>query len=104
MQGEILGYLEKACQLIPDEGLTAECKEMVDNYYPILMGILTGELVSNLSVFVQTSKYSLKLVFKGTGSRPKYLLWHQISYLINDAVTWFALKKNHVTSQMMFKA
>nr|XP_046258353.1 prosaposin isoform X2 [Scatophagus argus] len=43
-EAEVLGYLEKACQLIPDQGLTAECKEMVDNYYPILMGILTGEL------------------------------------------------------------
>lgn len=46
VQEEILGYLEKACQLIPDESLTAECKEMVDNYYPILMGIIKGELVS----------------------------------------------------------
>ncbi|KAJ3610029.1 hypothetical protein NHX12_022123 [Muraenolepis orangiensis] len=43
-QSEILGYLEKACQLIPDQGLTAECKEMVDSYYPILIGIITGEL------------------------------------------------------------
>jgi len=41
---EVLGYLEKACQLIPDEGLTAECKELVDSYYPILIGIITGEL------------------------------------------------------------
>ncbi|KAJ0066714.1 hypothetical protein NL108_002344, partial [Boleophthalmus pectinirostris] len=41
---DILGYLEKACQLIPDEGLTAECKEMVDSYYPILIDIITGEL------------------------------------------------------------
>jgi len=43
-ESELLGYLEKACQLIPDEGLTAECKEMVDSYYPILIGIITGEL------------------------------------------------------------
>ncbi|XP_036402825.1 prosaposin isoform X2 [Megalops cyprinoides] len=43
-ESEILGYLEKACQLIPDEGLSSECKEMVDSYYPILMGIITGEL------------------------------------------------------------
>ncbi|XP_029962339.1 prosaposin isoform X2 [Salarias fasciatus] len=43
-ESEVLGYLEKACQLIPDQGLTAECKELVDDYYPILMGILTGEL------------------------------------------------------------
>lgn len=45
LQEEILGYLEKACQIIPDESLTAECKEMVDNYYPVLMGIIKGELV-----------------------------------------------------------
>ncbi|XP_029925983.1 prosaposin isoform X2 [Myripristis murdjan] len=43
-ESEILGYLEKACQLIPDRGLTAECKEMVDSYYPIIVGIITGEL------------------------------------------------------------
>lgn len=45
LQEEILGYLEKACQIIPDESLAAECKEMVDNYYPVLMGIIKGELV-----------------------------------------------------------
>ena len=45
-QAEILSYLEKACQLIPDKGLTAECKELVDSYYPIIIGIITGELVS----------------------------------------------------------
>uniref|UniRef100_A0A3Q2NYE7 Prosaposin n=1 Tax=Fundulus heteroclitus TaxID=8078 RepID=A0A3Q2NYE7_FUNHE len=43
-EAEILGYLEKACQLIPDQGMTAECKEMVDSYYPVLIGIITGEL------------------------------------------------------------
>ncbi|XP_047207356.1 prosaposin isoform X1 [Girardinichthys multiradiatus] len=43
-EAEILGYLEKVCQLIPDQGLTAECKEMVDSYYPILIGVITGEL------------------------------------------------------------
>ncbi|XP_040905771.1 prosaposin isoform X2 [Toxotes jaculatrix] len=43
-EGEVLGYLEKACQLIPDQSLSAECKEMVDEYYPIIMGIITGEL------------------------------------------------------------
>lgn len=54
MQAEILGYLEKACQIIPDESLAAECKEMVDNYYPVIMGIIKGELVSviPLTVFI----------------------------------------------------
>lgn len=49
IQAEVLGYLEKACQLVPDEGLAAECKEMVDNYYPIVIGIITGELVGKTS-------------------------------------------------------
>lgn len=53
LQAEVLGYLEKACQLIPDQGLIAECKEMVDDYYPILIGIITGELVSTINLFVQ---------------------------------------------------
>ncbi|XP_077352528.1 prosaposin [Festucalex cinctus] len=43
-QAEIIGYLEKACQLIPDQGLSAECKEMVDNYYQIVLEIIIGEL------------------------------------------------------------
>ncbi|XP_051945869.1 prosaposin isoform X1 [Xyrauchen texanus] len=41
---EILVYMEKACQLIPDEGLAGQCQEIVDNYFPILMGIIQGEL------------------------------------------------------------
>ncbi|XP_067277847.1 prosaposin isoform X2 [Pseudorasbora parva] len=43
-ESELLGYMEKACQLIPDEGLSSQCKEIVDNYFPILMGIIQGEL------------------------------------------------------------
>ncbi|XP_023819351.1 prosaposin isoform X2 [Oryzias latipes] len=43
-EADILKYLEKACQLIPDQGLTEQCKEMVDSYYPVLIGIITGEL------------------------------------------------------------
>ncbi|XP_010874855.2 prosaposin isoform X2 [Esox lucius] len=43
-ESEVLGYLEKSCTLIPDKSLSGECKEMVDSYYPILMGIITGEL------------------------------------------------------------
>lgn len=60
-QAEILGYLEKACQLIPDQGLTAECKEMVDSYYPIIIGIITGELVSNVDL---TSYKIIKSLFR----------------------------------------
>ncbi|XP_008320512.1 prosaposin isoform X2 [Cynoglossus semilaevis] len=40
----ILGYLEKACQLLPDPNLSAECKELVDTYFPIIIGIIQGEL------------------------------------------------------------
>jgi len=43
-EAEVLQYLEKACQLIPEESVATECKDIVDNYYPILLGILTGEL------------------------------------------------------------
>ncbi|XP_030626295.1 prosaposin isoform X3 [Chanos chanos] len=43
-EAEILTYLEKTCQLIPDEGLASQCKEIVDSYYPVLMGIIKGEL------------------------------------------------------------
>ncbi|XP_051773653.1 prosaposin [Ctenopharyngodon idella] len=43
-ESELLGYMEKACQLIPDEGLASQCKEIVDDYFPILMGIVQGEL------------------------------------------------------------
>ncbi|KAL4641287.1 prosaposin isoform X2 [Arapaima gigas] len=43
-QSEILSYLEKACQLIPEQTLSSECKEMVDTYYPVLIGIINGEL------------------------------------------------------------
>ncbi|XP_071247462.1 prosaposin isoform X5 [Salvelinus alpinus] len=43
-QGEILDVLEKACHLIPDKSLAAECKDTVDKYYPILIGVIAGEL------------------------------------------------------------
>ncbi|RXN27621.1 prosaposin-like isoform X1 [Labeo rohita] len=43
-ESELLGYMEKACQLIPDEGMADQCKEIVDSYFPILMGIIQGEL------------------------------------------------------------
>ncbi|XP_029031183.1 prosaposin [Betta splendens] len=43
-ESEVLGYLEKVCQLIPDKEMIGECKELVDEGYPILLGIITGEL------------------------------------------------------------
>ncbi|GAA6112088.1 prosaposin isoform X6 [Tachysurus ichikawai] len=41
---EVLSYLEKTCQLVPDEGLASQCKEIVDNYFPVLIDIIKGEL------------------------------------------------------------
>ncbi|XP_017319186.1 prosaposin [Ictalurus punctatus] len=43
-EAEVLSYLEKTCQLIPDEGLAAQCKEVVDNYFPVLIDVIKGEL------------------------------------------------------------
>ncbi|XP_059374089.1 prosaposin-like [Carassius carassius] len=43
-ESELLGYLEKTCQLIPDEGMADQCKEIVENYFPVLMDIIQGEL------------------------------------------------------------
>ncbi|KAK2896394.1 hypothetical protein QQF64_006155 [Cirrhinus molitorella] len=43
-ESELLGYMEKACQLIPDEGMADQCKEIVDDYFPIVLGIIQGEL------------------------------------------------------------
>ncbi|XP_051504691.1 prosaposin-like isoform X2 [Myxocyprinus asiaticus] len=43
-ESEILGYMEKVCQLIPDKGLAGQCQDIVDNYFPIVMGIIEGEL------------------------------------------------------------
>ncbi|XP_041922184.1 prosaposin isoform X1 [Alosa sapidissima] len=43
-ESEILSYIDKACTLIPDESLAEECKELVDSYYPIIIGIIKGEL------------------------------------------------------------
>ncbi|XP_058241649.1 prosaposin isoform X2 [Hemibagrus wyckioides] len=43
-QAEVLSYLEKVCQLVPDEGLSSQCKEIVDNYFPVLVDIIKGEL------------------------------------------------------------
>ncbi|XP_028844397.1 prosaposin isoform X2 [Denticeps clupeoides] len=43
-EAEVLTYLEKTCQLIPDEAISQECKELVDQYYPVLIDFVKGEL------------------------------------------------------------
>ncbi|XP_068596991.1 prosaposin isoform X3 [Brachionichthys hirsutus] len=43
-EAEILEYLEKACHLVPDPGVAAECKDLVDEYEPIIRNIIVGEL------------------------------------------------------------
>ncbi|XP_040293597.1 prosaposin isoform X1 [Bufo bufo] len=48
-QNEILAYLNKACELIPDPSLTSQCKELVAEYYPVILNIIESEL-SNPSV------------------------------------------------------
>ncbi|XP_072347983.1 prosaposin isoform X2 [Scyliorhinus torazame] len=41
---ELRGYLQAACELLPSPSLTSECNELVDNYLPIILDILKGEL------------------------------------------------------------
>ncbi|XP_056386684.1 prosaposin [Hyla sarda] len=43
-QSEILAYLDKACELIPDPSLSSQCKELVGEYYPIVLNIIEEEL------------------------------------------------------------
>ncbi|XP_038639210.1 prosaposin [Scyliorhinus canicula] len=43
-EGELRSYLEAACELLPSPTLTSECDELVDNYLPIILDILKGEL------------------------------------------------------------
>ncbi|TSN48512.1 Prosaposin [Bagarius yarrelli] len=43
-EAEVLSYLEKTCQLVPDESLSSQCKEIVDNYFPVIIDIIKGEL------------------------------------------------------------
>ncbi|XP_078055896.1 prosaposin [Mustelus asterias] len=41
---ELRTYLEKACGLLPDQSLKSECDELVDDYLPIILNVLEGEL------------------------------------------------------------
>ncbi|XP_064635134.1 prosaposin-like isoform X3 [Lineus longissimus] len=41
---EILAYLEQACSIIPDSGLAAQCKSMVDEFFPQIMQMVIAEL------------------------------------------------------------
>ncbi|XP_063817383.1 prosaposin isoform X2 [Pseudophryne corroboree] len=43
-QSEILSYLNKACEFIPDEAISSECKQLVDQYYPLVLNIIVEEL------------------------------------------------------------
>ncbi|XP_067828875.1 prosaposin [Heptranchias perlo] len=45
-EGEMRSYMDKACELLPDPTLTQQCKELVDDYLPIILDILRGELES----------------------------------------------------------
>ncbi|XP_075113832.1 prosaposin isoform X2 [Leptodactylus fuscus] len=53
-QTEILEYLDKACEVIlPDPAMASECKELVGEYYLILLNIIVEEL-GNPSVACST--------------------------------------------------
>ncbi|XP_060710153.1 prosaposin [Hemiscyllium ocellatum] len=41
---ELKSYLEKACDLLPNPTLTSQCNELVDEYLPVILDILKGEL------------------------------------------------------------
>lgn len=41
---EIHAYMNKACEFMSDQGLVAECKEMVDAYLPSILDMIKGEL------------------------------------------------------------
>ncbi|XP_069741979.1 prosaposin [Narcine bancroftii] len=41
---ELRSYLAKACELLPNPTLTAQCNELVDDYLPIILNILKEEL------------------------------------------------------------
>ncbi|XP_075072815.1 prosaposin [Mixophyes fleayi] len=43
-QTEILSYLNKACEFIPDPGMASECKQLVDQYYQLVLNIILEEL------------------------------------------------------------
>lgn len=57
---------------------------MVDSYYPIIVGIITGELVSNISLFVQTlSCVQFFLYIVGTGEVVEGTEWLRFKAILN---------------------
>ncbi|XP_041032134.1 prosaposin isoform X2 [Carcharodon carcharias] len=55
-EAELRGYLEKACDLLPSPTLTTQCNELVDDYLPIILDILKGEL-SNDAVCLDCTQF-----------------------------------------------
>nr|XP_003218519.1 PREDICTED: prosaposin isoform X1 [Anolis carolinensis] len=43
-EDEIYAYLTKACEFLPDSGLVAQCKEMVEAYLPNILDMIKEEL------------------------------------------------------------
>uniref|UniRef100_A0A7M4EI85 Prosaposin n=1 Tax=Crocodylus porosus TaxID=8502 RepID=A0A7M4EI85_CROPO len=43
-EDEIRSYLAKTCEFLPDPDLVSECKEVVDDYLPVIMDIIKEEL------------------------------------------------------------
>ncbi|XP_018408568.1 PREDICTED: prosaposin [Nanorana parkeri] len=48
-QSEILGLLNKGCDILHDPSMVSECKQLVSDYYPLVINIIEQEL-SNPSV------------------------------------------------------
>lgn len=39
--------MEKTCDWLPNENLSASCKEMVDSYLPVILDLIKGEMVGD---------------------------------------------------------
>ncbi|KAM9325222.1 prosaposin isoform 2-T2 [Gastrophryne carolinensis] len=43
-QGQILSTLEKVCDFIPDPSISTQCKQIIEQYYPLVISIIEGEM------------------------------------------------------------
>ncbi|KYO42446.1 prosaposin [Alligator mississippiensis] len=43
-EDEIRSYMDKTCEFLPDPDLVSECKEVVDDYLPVVMDMIKEEL------------------------------------------------------------
>ncbi|OCT70252.1 hypothetical protein XELAEV_18037174mg [Xenopus laevis] len=77
-QGEIKDYLNKVCDLFPDPGLAATCKQEVSDYFSIVLNLLQqelsnpGVLCSSLGLCTSLQRHLASL------KQPKQLLNNEI--------------------------